>query len=224
MTPAAGTPLKRAAALSSSGDETADNWKPDDWKPAEAGLIDDVISKPRKVHVTASPPHSSSERLRASPSSPHAVGEPDASDPAVALLDGSDQDDREDARPHNDKLHAEEYAHLQMMAEAAKRGAILGTRRLDKTRAELRDFNRRFDATTLTAGELRRLRLDLRRREGILLLLGGLVLVMSALYGTLILSSPQLLGNPRNEFGCVVFGGTWAQSPTGKDYCIFWAH
>lgn len=120
--------------------------------------------------------------------------------------------------------YGDDYAHLQLIADAAKRGAILGTRRLDKTRAEWRDFTRRFDSTALTAGELRRLRLDLRRREGALFLLGGLVLVMSALYGALIFSSPQLLGNPRSEFGCVIFGGTWSQSPTGKEYCIFWSH
>ncbi len=110
------------------------------------------------------------------------------------------------------------------IAQAAERGAILGTRRLDKVRTEWREFARRFESTALTASELRRLRLDLRRREMLLFLLGGFVLVMGTLYGALIFSSPQLLGNPRSELGCTMFGGSWAETSTQKEYCIFWAN
>ncbi|WP_342642777.1 hypothetical protein [Rhodoligotrophos ferricapiens] len=121
------------------------------------------------------------------------------------------------------QLHGQESFDLRHVSHAAERGAIMGTRRLDKVRAEWRDFTRRLENSTLAMTELRRLRAELRRREMFLFVLGGLLLIMGALYGALVFSSPQLLGNPRSEFGCMMIGGSWAETPNGKQYCIFWA-
>jgi hypothetical protein len=194
MMMAAGTNVRQAARRSMNDALTVDQELEEDARYSEAYHS----GRTEPLMTTQPPEQAMSSRVK----------------PEVVPADADEQE----------YLSAGDHPHLQLVADAARRGAIIGTRRLDKTRAELRDFARRIDSSALSAAELRRLRLDLRRREGILLLLGGLVLIMSALYGALIFSSPQLLGYPRNEFGCVIFGGTWAQSPTGKDYCIFWAH
>ncbi|WP_137392329.1 hypothetical protein [Rhodoligotrophos defluvii] len=140
-----------------------------------------------------------------------------------AVPDGAPEQQLFSDWAHGDDTSELDELELRRLSEAAERGALMGTRRLDKVRAEWREFTRRLEGSAMTTAELRRLRLELRRREVFLFVLGGFLLVMGALYGALVFSSPQLLGNPRSEFGCAMFGGSWAETQTGKSYCIFWA-